>query len=149
MDPGKLGNYLTKRDYIIIIRVEGPGNSLDRSYHYSNKKDINFIAERVNNTNVGFSNLFWRHDKSWINRKVRSVNLRFHWALFGCGKCHIRVIETTSFQREELTTHSLHINSRGKKKLTLLIAKSLGDKNVSDTSIIPVIPVQKVSPYLA
>jgi len=43
----------------------------------------------------------------------------------------------------------IQIHVAKKKKLTLLIAKSLGDKNVSDTSIIPVIPVQNVSPYLA
>jgi hypothetical protein len=56
MDPWKLGNDLTKRDHIII--VEGPGNSLDRSYHYSLEKGINFIAERSNNTNVVFAHLF-------------------------------------------------------------------------------------------
>jgi hypothetical protein len=32
-DLGKLGNNLNKRDHIII--VGGPGNSLDRNYHYS------------------------------------------------------------------------------------------------------------------
>jgi len=55
MDPGKLGNDLIKRDHII---VEGPGNSLDRSYHYSIEKGISFIAKRSNNTNVGFAHLF-------------------------------------------------------------------------------------------
>jgi hypothetical protein len=54
-DPGKLGNDLTKRDYII---VEGPGNSLVRSYCYSIEKGINFIAGRSNNTNIGFAHLF-------------------------------------------------------------------------------------------
>ena len=71
------------------------------------------------------------------------MNLRLHRTLYGCGKCHSRVIETTPFQREEFTTHGLHINSRGKKKLTLVSAKNSGDKNVSGTSSIPVIPVQK------
>jgi hypothetical protein len=74
------------------------------------------------------------------------VNLRLHRTLYGCGKCHSRVIETTSFQREVFTTHGLHINSRGKKKLTLLTAKNSGDKNVSGTSSIPVIPVQPPPP---
>jgi hypothetical protein len=55
--------------------VEGSGNSLDRSYHHSIEKEINFIAERTNNTNVGFVNLFCRHDKLFMNRKVRIVNL--------------------------------------------------------------------------
>jgi hypothetical protein len=38
------------------------------------------------------------------------------------------VIETTLFQRDDFKSHGLHLYSRGKKKLTLLIAKSLGDE---------------------
>ena len=45
-------------------------------------------------------------------------------------------------------THGLHLNSWGKKKLTLLIAKSVGDKNVSCTSSIPVITSERASPVL-
>jgi hypothetical protein len=52
-----------------------PGNSLDRNYHYSTENDINFIADRLNNTNVRFVSLFRRNYKTWMNRKVRSVNL--------------------------------------------------------------------------
>jgi hypothetical protein len=38
-------------------------------------QDINFIAERTANTNMGFVNLVQRHDKPWMNRKVGSMNL--------------------------------------------------------------------------
>jgi hypothetical protein len=58
---GKLGKNFTKKDHTLI--VGGPGNSLDRNYNYSTDKDIDFIAERTANTNVGFVNLFQRHDK--------------------------------------------------------------------------------------
>jgi len=51
----KLGNNLTERDH---IKMGGPGNCLDRNYHYSTAKDINFIAEKSNNRNVGFVSLF-------------------------------------------------------------------------------------------
>jgi len=54
-DLRKLGNRLTKRDH---IKMGGPGKSLDRNYQYSIVKDINFIAEKSNNRNVGFLNLF-------------------------------------------------------------------------------------------
>jgi len=81
--------------------------------------DISFIADRSGNTNVRFVNLFWRYDKPWVDRKVRSVNLRIDPAALGCGKSHIHVIETTSFQREDC-----HLNLHGKKTLTLPIAKS-------------------------
>jgi hypothetical protein len=61
---GKLGKNSTKQDHIVI--VGGPGNSLDRNYNYSVQKDINFIVERTASTNVGFVNLFQRHDKPWM-----------------------------------------------------------------------------------
>jgi hypothetical protein len=41
--------------------VGGPGNSLDRNYHYSIEKDINFTAERTCNTNVRFVSIFRKH----------------------------------------------------------------------------------------
>jgi hypothetical protein len=37
--------------------VGGPENSLGGNYHHSIEKDINFIAKRSNNINVGFVNL--------------------------------------------------------------------------------------------
>jgi hypothetical protein len=48
-----------------------------------------------------------------------------------------------SFQRD-FTTHGLHLNSQG-KKLALLIAKSLGDNNVSAIGCIPVITSERSS----
>ena len=98
----------------------GPGKSLHRNCHCLIEKDINLTAESSNNMNVRFVKLFWRHDKPWINRKVRGVNLRLDQALLECGKSHICVTETTSFQREDLITHALHLNSQGKKKILLL-----------------------------
>jgi hypothetical protein len=50
----------------IIITAGTPGNSLVRNYYHS-LENINFIAERSNSTNVRM------HDKTWMNRKVRSV----------------------------------------------------------------------------
>jgi hypothetical protein len=108
-DLRKLGKDFTKQDRIVILG--GPGNSLDRNCHYQIEKNINFIAERMSNTNVRFVNLFERHDEPWMNGKVRSVSLHLDQALMGCGTCHIGVIDTTSIVREEYTTHGLHLNS--------------------------------------
>jgi hypothetical protein len=49
---------------------------------------------------------------------------------------------------KELTTHGLHLNSRGKKKHTLLTAKSSSDKNETGTGSIPVITSATASPFL-
>jgi hypothetical protein len=43
--------------------VGGAGNSLDTNYQYSIENDLNFIAERTSNTNVGVVGLFERHDE--------------------------------------------------------------------------------------
>jgi hypothetical protein len=53
-DLWKLGNDVAKRDH---IKIGGPGNSLDRNYHYS-IEDINFTEEKSNKRNVGFVSLF-------------------------------------------------------------------------------------------
>jgi hypothetical protein len=63
--------------------VGGSGNSLESNYHYSIKKDPNFIARRTDHTNVRFVNLLRRHDEPWMNRKVRNVNLRLDGTLSG------------------------------------------------------------------
>jgi hypothetical protein len=40
------------------VIVGGPGNSLDRNYHYLIEEGVNIIEERTANTTVGFVNLF-------------------------------------------------------------------------------------------
>jgi hypothetical protein len=92
---GKLGKDLTKQDHIVIVGV--PGNSLDRDYYYLIEKVVNFIAERTVHTNVGLVNLFQRHDKPWMNGRVRSMNLPLDWALMGREMSHIGVIDTAFF----------------------------------------------------
>jgi hypothetical protein len=58
--------------------VGRPGNSLERNYHYSIENYFNFIAERISNIDVGFVKLFERHDKPWMNERVRNVNLQLN-----------------------------------------------------------------------
>jgi hypothetical protein len=72
-DLANLRKDLTKQDCVVIMR--GPGNSLHSNFHYSIEEDLNFIAKRTSHTNVGLVNLFRRHDKPWMNRKLRSVNV--------------------------------------------------------------------------
>ncbi|KDR19419.1 hypothetical protein L798_06193 [Zootermopsis nevadensis] len=146
-DLGKLGKGLTKQDHILI--VGGPGNSLDRNKKYSIEKDVDFIAKRTTNTNVGLVNLFSRHDRPWMNERVRRVNLRLDRALMGRDTSHIGVIDTASLVRGDYTTHGLHLNSLGKKRLTHLIAGRICGGHVSSVSNIPVITHVRTSPFLA
>ena len=145
-DLGNLGKDLTKQDHIVI--VGGPGNSLDRKYNYSIEEDLNYIAKRTCHINVGLVNLFRRHDKPWMNKKVSSVNIRLDRALLRPSLSHIGVIDTSTIVRDEYTNHGLHLNWRGKRKLTLLIAGKLRDDYVSGISSIPVITHARASPFL-
>jgi hypothetical protein len=124
---GKLGKNCTNQNHIAIVRR--PKNSLGRNYNYS-IEDINFIAERTANTNMGFVDLLWRHDKLWMNRRVESMNLWLDWALIRRDISHINVIDASSFVREDFTRHSLHLNSQGKKRLMQLVAERVVDGQV-------------------
>jgi hypothetical protein len=104
-DVANLGTDLTKKDHIVV--VGGPGNSLERNYHYSIEKDLSFIARRADHTNVRFVNLLRRYDKPWMNRKMRNVNLRLDRALLGHGMPHLGVVDTTTIGREEYKAHGL------------------------------------------
>jgi hypothetical protein len=117
--------------------VSGPGNNLDGNYNYSIEKDINFIAERTANTNVGFVNFFQRHDKPWLNRRVGSMNLEVDQALMRGDMPFINVTDASSFVRKDFTRHGLHLNSQGKKRLMQLLAERVVDGRVSSTSSIP------------
>jgi hypothetical protein len=71
------------------------------------------------------------------------VNLKLNQALMVGGKSLYHVIEIPSFQREDFMNHGLYLNSLGKKKLTLLIDKCLGDKLCRLLTIQLLSPVQK------
>jgi hypothetical protein len=67
---------------------------------------------------VGSVNLFESHDKLYMNGRVRCMNLQLDQALMRHDMSHIGVTDTSSIVREDHTMHGLHLNSRGKKRLT-------------------------------
>jgi hypothetical protein len=74
-----------------------------------------------------FVGLLWRHDKPWINRWVREVNLRLECSLVEVGRTHIDVVDVSSISRRE---HGLHLNPQGKDKLMQLIAESIKGRHI-------------------
>jgi hypothetical protein len=52
-------------------------NHFTRQYNPedSSEQDLSFFAERTANMNVGFVSLLMRHDKPWVDGRVRGVNL--------------------------------------------------------------------------
>ncbi|PNF43658.1 hypothetical protein B7P43_G18068 [Cryptotermes secundus] len=91
-----------------------------------NKEDeVVIVGKKTSHTNVKFVGLLWRRDKPWINRWVRDVNL-----LMGIYRAHIDGIDVSSIMRNEHTVHGLHLNPRGKDKLTRLIAESFKGRHI-------------------
>jgi hypothetical protein len=128
--------------------VGGPGNSLDRNYHYLIDKDLRFNAEKTDNTDVVFVSPFRRHDNLWINRRVRSINLGLDWVLLEHDVSSIGVIDTASIMREDYTSNGLHLNSQGMRRLVNLTAERMGDNQVTSVSSVPVITHTRASPFL-
>lgn len=127
-DIGKLCKGFSKEDQVVI--VGGPGNSLERNLNYQIERDLSDIAQKTSHTNVRFVGLLWRHDKPWINRCVREINLRLERSLVEAGSAHIDAIDVSSILRSEHTVHGLHLNPRGKDKLTQLIAESIKGRHI-------------------
>jgi hypothetical protein len=80
---------------------------LDRNISYKIEKDISDDAQKTRYTSVRFVGLLWRHDKPWINRWVREVNLRLERLLMEFGWTHT---DGSSILRSESIVHGLHLN---------------------------------------
>jgi hypothetical protein len=89
-DLRSLGRFYQARSYCYIATAR---NCLHRNYYYQIEKDINSIARRKSNTNVGFVNLFERQDDTWVNAKLRIVNLILEQILIGCGTSHVVLLK--------------------------------------------------------
>jgi hypothetical protein len=107
--------------------VGRPGINLVRKYYYSVEQDVSFILERTANINVGHVVIFNGYDNPWMNRGVRRVNHLLDPALMGCDMAYIGVTDIAPLMTDVCTTHAIHLNSKGKRRLMHLIAESMGD----------------------
>jgi hypothetical protein len=44
-------------------------------------KRVTYTADKTTNTNVGFVNILARHEKLWMNRRVRGIKLKLDFVL--------------------------------------------------------------------
>jgi hypothetical protein len=146
LDLGKLSKDLTKQDH--TVTVGGPGNSLDRNYHYSADMHLKFIAKRTNNTNVGFVKQFMRHNKRWMKRRIRRMNVQLDWDLMEHHTSHTGIFDTASIMTKDYISHGLQLNSQGKRRLVDLTAEEMGDNHVTGGNSIAVITNDTASPFL-
>jgi hypothetical protein len=101
-----------------------------RFHHICNKQD-------GSSTNVLFYLGRWHKDKEFEVNKIIDVvkehqemsrkhyyqMLRLDRAMMGCDMAHTAIINVASFVRDDYMTHGLHLNSRGRRRLTHLIAE--------------------------
>jgi hypothetical protein len=66
---------------------------------------------------VGFVNLLKRHDKPWMDGRVRRVNLWLGPAMTGRGMAHTVIIDVPYVMRDDYMTHGLHLNSLGREEV--------------------------------
>lgn len=134
-DVGSLCKDFTKEDTVVI--VGGAGNSIDRDSNYSIESDLVKIVSATKHTGVELVSVLERHDRPHLNSSVGRVNLELE-RLLGSGMgSHIGVVPVKSIRRWDYTRHGLHLNRKGKGKLSGLIAKKL----MGDTITCGKIPV--------
>lgn len=144
-DIGSLCKDFTKEDTVVI--VGGPGNSIDRDSEYSIESDLVKIASTTKHTSVGFVSVLRRHDQPHLNSSVGRVNLELEWLLRSDIGSHIGLIPVDAIGRWDYTRHGLHLNRKGKGKLSGLIAGNL--RGGTDTSgKIPVVTGVSGMPFL-
>jgi hypothetical protein len=67
----------------------------------------------------------------------------------GHDMAHSGINHTDSFVRDDYTTHGLHLNSQGKRRLIHLTVERISGGHMSSVSSIPVITHARASPILA
>lgn len=144
-DIGSLCKDFTMEDTVVI--VGGPGNSIDRNCEYSIECDLVKISSATKHTSVGFVSVLSRHDRPHLNSSVRRVNLELERLLMSDMGSHIGLIPVDDICRWDYTRHGLHLNRKGKGKLSGLIASNLRGGTVTNGKI-PVVTGVRGMPFL-
>jgi len=113
---------LTKKDTIILM---GGSNDTETKEQGNNITLIRNFLEGTHNTNVKVLEVPVRYDvgiQSTINRQIESYNKKLHKIIK--GYMHVQLIKVTT-NREEFTKHGLHLNWKGKEKMTNELLKYL------------------------
>jgi len=113
---------LTKSDTIILF---GGSNDIGKSVHGNNLTSIRNFLEGTQNTNVIILEVLVRYDtgaRSNINEQIDSFNKKLHKVIKSF--MHVKLIKVTT-NREDFTKHGLHLNSRGKEKMSKKLLKHL------------------------
>jgi hypothetical protein len=104
---------LTNRDFIIIAAGTNDITSYmnDQSYIASNLEDKIKI---YSHTNIIVTALPYRYDKPWLNIKIRGINKQIE--RFCERYNHTNFLSLYNINRDDYTTHGLHLNKIGKMK---------------------------------
>jgi len=113
---------LTKNYTIILI---GGSNDIDKNVHGKNLTSIRNFLEGTQHTNVIILEVPVRYDigaRSNINEQIESHNKKLCKVIKSF--MHVKLIKVT-INREDFTKHGLHLNSKGKEKVSTELLKHL------------------------
>lgn len=112
-DINNLTRTFTKKDFVIVI---GGTNDLERNVSSSFDKCLKYVISCTSNTNLILTTIPPRYDK-YIQENLRT---KLNNIFTTCTQHieHAQVIDFQEFDRNDFTNHGLHLNYRGKLKLT-------------------------------
>ena len=115
---------LTKTD-TIITRMIGGSNDFDENSHGNNLTSIWHFLEGTQNTNVILSGVPVRYDiaaRTLTNEQIARYNKKLHKVTKSFT--HVKLVKVTT-NRDDFTKHGLHLNNKGKEKLSTELLKNL------------------------
>jgi hypothetical protein len=130
-------NNLKENDYLLII---GGTNNFNPHIKSSNDEIINVVKKKLNNlkkTKIILCGIPFRYDIPHLNHKISQTN--FSLKKLSKQYTNVSYIGYKNFDRSCYTTHGLHLNFKGKCKLTNLI-KSVITSNKNDNGFENKIP---------
>ncbi|XP_039297274.1 uncharacterized protein LOC120354342 [Nilaparvata lugens] len=117
---------LSNNDHVVIV---GGANDVYCNQAGSFLKSMLSLLQVLNFTNVLISTIPIRYDLpewSCVNEEIRKTNSRIKQ--YRGRMQNVKVIDLTDLKREHFTRHGLHLNWRGKKRMTDKIKTILDEK---------------------
>jgi lysophospholipase L1-like esterase len=115
---------MTKNDYLVVL---GGTNDLDYDGCESIiTENIEALLEKTDNTNVIVSPIPFRYDIPFVNTRIKRINLKLKKLTERYS--HSTFLSFNNMNRNDYSYYGLHLNSKGKSKLTHLISDFINHK---------------------
>lgn len=115
---------MTKKDYLVVI---GGTNDLHHvRCDLTIAEEIEELLKNTHTTNVIVSSIPFRYDVPFVNTKIRQINLNLKRITERYA--HSTFMPFNNMKRSDYSYHGLHLNNKGKSKMTHLISNFTNHK---------------------